>query len=476
LLALNVGGLRDRLSSESAPRIDSIAVLPLENLSGDPEQEYFSDGMTDELIGQLAQISALKVISRTSVMQYKGARKPLPAIAKELNVEAVLEGTVRRSGDRVRITAQLIEAATDRSLWAETYERDMRDILELQSEVAQAVAREIQITVTPEESKHLASTFPVDPEAHEAYLWGNFFFNKESVEGWRRAVDFYEQALEKDPRYAPAHAALARTLAILPYYVGDASEFYTKAKKAGLTAIELDETLAKAHISLGFVEFSHGWNWAKAEREFQRAIELEPGSAEAHLWYGNYLVWMGRSEEGMAEGGRGLELDPLSLVRNTRLGMLFYFARKYDKAIKQLKKALDMDPNFGQAHAWLFFAHVKKECYEDAHVSLRKWLELDGYTEPIAHHPHYTYLCALWGKREEGLRALNAPVWAERLPWERAIAMGALGEKDEAFQLLEQAYHEREPNLALSKVDPRLDPLRDDPRFQDFLRRMDFPE
>jgi TolB-like protein len=481
LIALNVGGMWDRFVGKPVPSIESIAVLPLENLSGDPEQEYFADGMTEALITELSKIGTLKVISRTSAMLYKDSEKPLPEIAEELNVEAVVEGSVFRTGDRVRVTAQLVHAATDKYLWAENYDRDLRDILALYSEVARGIAAEVQVKLTAQEERIFARVRSVDPEAHEAYLWGNYFFNRASDEAWRRAIDYYEQAIEKDPRYAPAYSSLALTLALLPYYPrisapSPPEKFYPRAREAAQAAIELDDTLATAHIALGLTGLAYEWQWMAAEREFQRAIELEPGSAEAHIWYGLYLVFMGRGEGGIAKGRRAVEVDPLSLPANTWMGAILYMARRYEEAIKQLKKVLDMEPNFEQAHNWLYLTYVEQERYQDALAVLPKWRDLADHSRPINHSPRYARLNALWGKREEALSILSSPEWSNWPPWTRAVVYGALGEKDEAFRLLDQAHDERSPFLAGAKVDPRLDPLRDDPRFQDLLRRMNFPE
>jgi TolB-like protein/Tfp pilus assembly protein PilF len=477
LFLLNVGGLRDLLVGEPDPRIDSIAVLPLDNLSGDPEQDYFADGMTDALITELSKIGTLKVISRTSAMLYKDSEQPLPEIAAELNVEAVVEGSVFRTGDRVRVTAQLIHAATDQNLWADNYDRDLRDILALYSEVARAIASEIKVKLTAQEESLLARAGPVDLEALEAYLRGNHFANRRTLEGWRRGIDYYEQAIEKDPQYAPAYAALAHTLATLPMYSNVPSEeFFPRARDAAQTAIELDDTLATAHIALARAEYRYYWDWEVAEREIQRAIELDPGSAEAHMWFGHYLVWMGQSEEGVAAGRHALELDPLSLPTNMDLGWMLYNARRFDEAIEHLSQVLDLEPNTFEPHLCLFFTYAKKEQYEHAFASLQNVHDLQGLAEPITHHPFYAYLHALWGKREEALRPLSAPGWAEIGSWSRAVAHGALGDKDEAFRLLEEDYEQRGRMLVLSRIDPKLDPLRDDPRFQDFLRRMNFPE
>jgi serine/threonine-protein kinase len=479
-VGLNVAGLRDRLRLGEAARgpVEAIAILPLQNLSGETDQEYFADGMTEALIAELGKVGALRVISRTSAMAYKDARKPLPEIAAELNVDAVVEGSVLRSGERVRVRARLVQVNPEEQLWADSYERDLRDILTLQSDVARRIVQEIRVTVTPQEQRRLARARPVDPEAHEAYLRGSFFQSRSSLQGWRQAIDYYEQAIEMDPRYAPAYASLAQTSALLP--VWDVTrllmDFFPKARDAAQTAIELDDTLATAHIALGLVELYYDWDWAAAEREFQRAIELEPGSAEAHIWYGDYLSWMGRSEDGIEEGRHAVELDPLSLPTNTKMGRIFYFAHRYDEAIEQLKMVLDMDPSFWEAHHWLSLTYVKQERFEDALITIQKRDDLEGGTTSILHNYEYAHLYALWGKRGEALRALSAPERTETLPIFRARVYGALGEMDEAFRLLDQAYEERDPVLVVAKVDPRLDPLRSDPRFQDFLRRMNFPQ
>jgi TolB-like protein len=472
---LNVGGLRDALIGESGPRIDSIAVLPLENLSGDPEQEYFADGMTDALIANLAKIGALRVISRQSVMQFKGSAAPLSEIASRLDVDAVVEGSVLHSGNRVRVTAQLVRVSPERNLWAESYEEDLRDVLTLQSEVARQIAQEIEATVTPEEGRLLASTRPVDPEAHDAYLRGKYFGSRYSMEGWLRAIDYYEQAIEKDPQYAPPYAALAvRMTSLVIYGGGTAEELCPRARDAAQTAVDLDDTLAMAHTALGWVAGSCDWDWGVAETEFQRAIGLEPGYAMAHWYYGHYLVCIGRSEDGIAEGRHAVELDPLSLQMNTNLGAMYYYARRYDEAIEQLTNVLDMEPNFWGAHSWLFVVYAKKARYDDAFAACQKMNDIAG-PDPLNQFC-YPYVYALWGKRNEAMRTISTPEWSLLPPWFRAVVYGALGEKDEAFRLLDQAYEEREPKLGVAKVDPVLDPLRDDPRFQDLLRRLNFPE
>src|SRR5260370_4178831 len=358
-VALNIGGLRQRLLTTGVPReIQSIAVLPLENLTGDPEQEYFADGMTDELIAELAKISALRVISRTSVMRYKGVKKPLPQAAQELGVDAVVEGTVFRSGDRVRVTANLVQASPEKHLWAESYERDLRDILALHSDVATAIAREIQIKVSPQEQARLTSSRPVNPGAYQLYLKGRYFWEKRTTANLNKAREYFEQAIEKDPTYALASAGLADSYVLLSVYGSlPSKEGFPKAKAAALKALQIDNALAEAYPSLGWVRYFYDWDFPGAETDFKRAIELNSNYATAHHWYGWYLAVMGRFDEGLAELKKAQELDPLSLGISTNLGRGLYFAHRYDEAIQQHRRALDMDPKSSKAHPDLGGAH-----------------------------------------------------------------------------------------------------------------------
>src|SRR5580700_2645529 len=329
--------------------IHSLAVLPLDNLSGDASQNYFADGMTDELITDLAQISALRVISRTSVMVYKGARKPLPQIARELNVDAVVEGTVLHSGNQVRITAQLIEASTDKHLWSQSYEGELRDTLALQNRVASAIADQIRINLTPQEQAVLKSAKAINPEAYESYLKGRYFWNKRTADGLKVALAYFKQAIEEDPKYAQAYSGLADTYALLgdwQYAVMTPKEAYPKAKAAALRAVELDSTLGEAHNSLAFVLDGFDWDFDSAGREFQRAIELNPGYATAHHWYAWHLSLLGRYDQAIAEMRKAENLDPLSLIINADLAELLVLAHSDDESIRQSHKTIEMDPNF----------------------------------------------------------------------------------------------------------------------------------
>jgi len=478
LVGLNVGGLRDRFLRESSPvQIQSLAVLPLENLSGDKEQEYFADGMTDELITDLAKISAIRVISRTSIVQYKGTKKPLPEIGRELNVDAVVEGTVTRAGNRVRITAQLIRATTDKHLWAEEYEGDLGDILKLQSEVARAITDEIQIKLTPQENIRLASARPVNPESHEAYLKGRYYLEKWSADGTRQAIGYFQQAIEEDPNSALAYAGLAECY--MHWSPLPSKESHTKAKAAALKAMELDETLGEAHGSLAVVKFIDDWDLPGADKEFKRAIELDPSYGEAHHEYSHYLMQMGRTEESLTESNRFLELDPLSPAPNLHLGWYYVSVKKYDQAIEQLQKTLKMDPNYAEAHSWLGQTYEQKKMYAQAAAEFQKAVALsrgDSYYRALLGHAY-----AISGKREQA-QAIIAALKSESSPAsptdvETAIVYTGLGDRDQAFAWLEKAWRRRSGYLPyFFRVNPMFDSLHSDRRFADLVRRIGFPQ
>ena len=475
LVGLNVGGWRDRLLGRaSAPRIESLAVLPLENLMGDPAQEYFVDGMTEALIADLGQIEALRVISRTSVMQYKGVKKPLPQIARELNVDAVIEGSVLRSGDRVRITAQLIQAATDRHLWAQSYERDLRDVLALQSDVAGAIANEIKTKLTPQEQERLARGRSVNPEAYRLYLQGRYYFSKRTLPAFDKSIQLFQQVLEEDPDSALAYAGLAESYGILPFYGGALpKEAFPKAKAAALKALELDGSLAEAHAALGFVLLYWDWDWSAAESELKRAIELNPSYVVGHHWYAEYLSAMGRHDKAIAEVKRAQELDPLSPLMLVIGGEVCIFARRYDEDIEQCRKALELDSNYALAHSYLGDAYLGKRMYKEAITEYENYARLSNRTLGLA----FAYAAA--GRRAEAVQILDRAreqLKPGEIPlWSVACLYIGLGENQRALDWLEKAYEERDPNMIFLKVDFGLDPLRSDPRFQNLLRRMNFP-
>jgi TolB-like protein/DNA-binding winged helix-turn-helix (wHTH) protein/Flp pilus assembly protein TadD len=476
LAILAVWLLRSRGSAPTGIR--SLAVLPLENLSGDASQNYFADGMTDELITDLAQISALRVISRTSVMVYKGAHKPLPQIARELNVDAVVEGSVLRSGDQVRITAQLIEASTDQHLWSQSYEGELRDTLALQSRVASAIADQIRINLTPQEQAALKSVKVVNPQAYESYLKGRYFWNKRTADGLKVALAYFNQAIDEDSKYAPAYSGLADTYALLgdwQYAVMTPKEAYPKAKAAATKALELDSTLGEAHNSLAFVLDGFDWNFDSAGKEFRRAIELNPGYATAHHWYAWHLSLLGRYGDAIAEMKKAESLDPLSLIINSDLAELLVLAHSADESIQQSRKTIEMDPNFALAHNQLAQAYLQEHMYDPAVAELQKAVQLSGGSPTCIANLARAY--ALSGKRSDSEKLLsdlrNRSNPAHPNSAEIAMIYASLGDKDQAMNWLEKGYEERfNPGVLLR---PGFDSLRSDSRFQNLVHRIGLP-
>jgi len=477
LFAANVGGLRDRLpSGEPAGRIRSLAVLPFENFSREPEQEYFADGMTEELITNLAQIGSLRVISRTSAMAYKGSKKPLSQIAKELKVDGVLEGSVGRSGDRVRITAQLIDAKTDRHLWAKSYERDLRDVLALQSEVAQAVAGEVRAAVTPEERARLAAARPVNPEVHELYLQGRQHLGMAVEKELRSAIALFERGLARDPNDARCWAGLADAWANLSDFYLPPMEAMPRARDAAERALRLDDSLAEAHTSLGFVYTIYDWKWAEAETEFRRALELNPNYAPAHGWYSWLLAALGRPSESLRESHFARELDPLSPMILGNAGWAAMLNRQPDEAIPPLKRAIELEPGLGMAHATLAIVYAQKGLRSDALAEARTAQEVDHSPLVMAMSGNAIARAGdLAGAREVLERVKEISKTRYVCPYEVGVIYVHLGEKDEAFRWLEKGYQVRSQCMPFLKVDPRLDPIRSDPRYADLVRRLAFP-
>jgi TolB-like protein len=464
--------------SAMSAKIESLAVLPLENLSGDPEQEYFAEGLTEALITMLAKVGELRVVSRTSVMQYKGVRRPLREIAQELAVDAVVEGTVLRAGRRVRITAQLIDAAKEAHLWAESYERDLRNVLALQSEVAQAIAREVRVKLTPQEQAHLGQVHPVDPDAYEAYLKGRYYWNRRSREGVGKAIEHFQQAITRDPTYAAAYSGLADCLLVLGSSgVVAPDEGCGRAKELALRALEIDRGLAEAHASLAFATMFYDYDFLTAEREFERCIELNPRYVTGHVWFGFYLTWMGRYEEAYTEVKRAARLDPCASVVYFCLGSLHWAARRYDQSIEAHAKAIELEPSYATAYWFQSLAYRCKSLYEPAVAALQTGIQLSQSSPTYVAALGETYAKA--GNRDEALRILERLGALSRQryvsPYGLALLNLALGKTDEALSCLEAGYRGREPNMLGLKVDPRLDELRTEPRFQDLLLRMNFP-
>jgi TolB-like protein/Tfp pilus assembly protein PilF len=486
-VGFNVGGWRTRLLARGqGTRIESLAVLPLKNFSADPEQEYFADGMTEALITNLAKIGALRVISATSVMQYKGVKKPLPQIARELNVDAVVEGSVQRSGNRARITAQLIEAATDRHLWADSYERELHDVLALESELARAIASEVRIKVTPLEQRLLASTRTVNPEAHEAYLKGLYYFNdardhirtKRGNESFQKSIDYSRQAVQIDPNFALGYAQLASTyhwIASVLLRGGPIAESKTAARKA----IELDDSLAEAHAALAYVMYRFDADWAGAEREFKRAIELNPGYGGPHHGYALYLRTMGRLEEAIAEINKALLLDPLTLPQKVNAAAIFSCARQYDRALEQLRTTLALNPDNSSAQLLLGTLYVLTGKHAEGVSEIQKVVEA---TDGKEGRGTLAWAYAVTGRRDEAVQILGQlteSAGSEQtliIPW-RALIYAALGDQSNAIAWLEKFSRESPAAVfgGFVRCDETLQSLRPDPRVQEMFRRLRLP-
>jgi TolB-like protein/DNA-binding winged helix-turn-helix (wHTH) protein/Flp pilus assembly protein TadD len=478
LLVTSLGVWKFRSWNRPSLVIRSLAVLPLESLSNDASQDYFADGMTDELISDLGQISALRVISRTSVMSYKHARKPLPQIARELNVDAVVEGTVLRSGDQVRITAQLIEASSDKHLWSQSYEGELRDTLALQNKVARAIADQIRVSLNPQEQAALKTAKVVNPQAYVSYLKGRYFWNKRTADSLKVGLAYFNQAIDEDPTYAQAYSGLADTYALLgdwQYAVMPAKEALPKAKAAAIKALELDSALGEAHNSLAFCLDGFDWDFDSAGNEFRRAIELNPGYATAHHWYAWHLSLLGRYDEAIAEMTKAENLDPLSLIINADLAELLVLAHSSDESIRQSRKTIEMDPNFGLAYSHLGQAYLQKQMNEEAVAELQKAVQLSEGSPVCIANLARAYVAS--GKRSEALKLLSdlkkRSNSSSSHASELAVIYASLGDKDQAMNLLEKGYEERfNPGVLLR---PGFDPLRADPRFKDLLRRIGLP-
>jgi len=475
LSVFTVGRWRAHIIGRTAvSHITSLAVLPLENLSADPAQEYFTEGMTEELINALAKISSLRVISRTSVMQYKGVHKPLPQIARELGVDDIVAGSVANFSPtkRVRITVQLVDAATDRNVWSQSYERDLADVFALQDQVARNIAMQIRVQLTPQEKLRLENTGSVDSEAHEAYLKGRYHWSKGTAEQLRQAKTYFGQAVEIDPKYAPAYVGLADY-----YWATDELPprvAYPKARQYVMKALALDNTLADAHTTLGAIQFYDDWDWSSAEQEFKRAIDLNPSHAEAHKMYSVFLSSLGRLDEAIAEIGTAQALDPRALSPSVTAGWTFNYARQYDRAIEQCRKSLELDPQSVAAHDCLGDAYLGKGAYEQAIAECR--VVAGGSSDDPLRLVGLGTAYALAGRRaeaEEVLAKLQAASKGHYVPpYLFSIIHAALGNKNQAFSWLEKAYDEHDAYLTRLKVDDAMDPLRSDPRFSELLHRM----
>ncbi len=468
---------RSRPRVATAPKIKSLAVLPLKNLSGDPTQEYLAEGMTEALIGTLSGIHNLRVTSRTSVMGFKDTHLSVPEIARTLQVDAIVEGSVIRDGSRIRVHAQLIRAATDEHFWSEAYDRELRDVLSLQSEVAQSIARKVEVTVTGEEQARLSSARTVDPEAYEAYLKGRYYWNNRTAEGMPKAALYFEQAIGKAPGYGAAYSGLADCNSGLAWHgFMSPAEMLPKAYAAAQKAVEIDPQSAEAHASLALV-LDHKWEWARAEVEFKRALELNPQYANAHHWYGDYLSIRGRHDEALVEAKRALELDPLNRMIGSWVGLRYYLARRYDRAIEQSQNTVDLDPNFAAAHLILGESYIQQGKHKEALDELQKAASLSR-DSPL-YMAQVAVGLALAGEKKEALRAIRElqEISGKRYlsPYGVAQIYAALNDKEQTYKWLETAYRDRAVWMSYLAVDPVFDSIRSEERFRDLLRRVGLP-
>jgi serine/threonine protein kinase/tetratricopeptide (TPR) repeat protein len=473
VVLLYTGVWRDRLpGNPKTPKFESLAVLPLANLSADPAQEYFADGMTEELTTELSQISGLRVISRTSTMRYKGSQKPLPEIAKELGVDAVIEGSVERSGDEVRISAQLINARSDTHLWARSYHRNLRDVLAMQSEVARAIAGEISVQLTPQEQARFERSRPVNVAAYEAYLRGLYHWNFHTPDEMQKAIVQYNRAIEIDPSYALAYVALSNTYHLLPFNAdAPPQEAFPKAKEAALKAIQLDPQLGEAHSSLGLVLGQYDWDWTEAEREHKRAIELNANSPSALMYYAELLSLRGHNDQAIATATRGRELDPVSGAVGLQLSRAYFHARQYDRAAQSFRQFLETNPHFWPLHLFLGQVYEQQGQYAKALAELH---QAEGPTLQARSVIGHVY--ARSGQRPEAEKILGELIARSNAaylpPTYIARIYAGLGQKDEAIAWLEKGYALRDSHLEFLGVDPTFDELRSDTRFTDLLHRL----
>jgi serine/threonine protein kinase/Flp pilus assembly protein TadD len=476
LFATNVAGLRERLLHPStAPVIRSLAVLPLANLSGDPSQDFFSDGMTAELIREVSKIAQLRVVSRTSVMSYKGTHKPLLQVVRDLDVNALLEGSVARSGDHVRIAVGLYDGASERELWSGSFDRELKNILALEDEVAHAVALQIRLKLASSPGMRAS----VNPGAYDLYLKGRYALDQGSADDLNLAFVYFRQGIEKDPQYAPLYAGLAAAYGRLPFYTDTRpSDAFPKAKEAAAKALQLEPTLAEAHASMAYVLNYYDWDRSNAEKEFNRALELDPNDADAHHAYGRFLASMGRVDEARAELSRAQELDPLSLGIQSNMAMISYFGRRYDDALQQLQKVSALDPKFPVPYWAIGMCYEQLKKYPEAVAQFQMGIELSGRgSNGIASLAHAHGLA---GKRVEAqkiLAELSARARTKYVSsYQFAVIYLGLGQNERAIAALEGAYSERSTLLGYLKMDPRFDPLRSDTRFQSLLSRIHLPE
>ena len=474
LITLLVGGYL-YLKRDPAALIESIAVMPLVNESGNPELEYLSDGITESLINSLSKLPTLKVKARDTVFRYKGADVIKEGAAKELAVQAVLVGRITQRADDLSLFLELIDAGTGDSLWSEDYNRKLKDLPALQTEITRDVSRKLRSRLSTADAKQLTSNYSENSDAYQDYLKGRYLWGRRTPESIRRAIDYFNQAIEKDPNYARAYAGLADAY-VVPASRMAPRDAMPKAKAAAMRALELDDTLAEAHTSLARVLQVYEWNWSEAEKEFKRAIELDPRYPVAHQWYGGYLERTGNIAEAINERKLALELDPLSTITNFELAQSYYFSRDYDKALRQLAATLELDPTFPAAIQYLPAVYVQKGMFEEAIASINA--AQPGAAIGETGTPGYVYAVA--GRKAEAIAAVEELLSLRKQQYVSAVSIAlvyvGLGKKDEALSWLEKGYEERAFQMQALTVEPRWDSIRSDPRFAALRRRIGLPE
>ena len=477
-LALLVGSVtlvsfifRGRTANDA---IKSIAVMPFVNEGGNAELEYLCDGMTDTLISSLSQLPNLNVKARSSVFRYKGKEAAPQTIGKALSVQAILNGRIAQRGDQLTLTLELVDAQTENVIWSDQYNRNQTDLVSLQSEIAHDVSSKLRTKISGADTQRLTKTYTANPEAYQLYLKGLFYWNKRTGEALKKSIEYFNQAIEKDPSDALAYAGMAEAYVLLPdYFAGTPQDSFPRAKAAAKRALELDETLPEAHTTLGYALFIGDRNYAESEREYQRAIQLNPNYATAHQWYANGMARMGQFEQGIAEGKRAQELDPLSIIINENLGEDYLYARQYDKAAEQLRKTVELDPNFFLSHYDLGVAYEMKGAFPEALAEYKRGQQLNDDPNYL---PGLAHLYVASGKRDEALKMLEQMKDTARQryvsAYSFALVYAALGDKDKAFEQLERGNQDRGSDFTYVKVDPFLDNLHSDPRFADLVRRV----
>jgi eukaryotic-like serine/threonine-protein kinase len=474
ILGIYLYSRRTETKTNASPQIESVAVMPFLNASGNSDAEYLSDGITETLINNLSQLPNLSVKARSSVFRYKGKEADPRAVGSELSVQAILNGRVVQRGDDLTLYLSLVDTRTGNQIWGDQYNRKQADLISLQSEISRDVVSKLRAKLTGSEQQKVTNNHTQNPEAYQLYLQGRFFWNKRTVQGIQKSIEYFQKAIEKDPNYALGYAGLSDGYALLAYYGGmPAQEAFPRAREAALKALSIDNNLAESHNALGFVLTLADYDYAGAEREYRRVIELNPNYALAHQNLGVMLTRIGRTAEGMAEVQRGLEIEPLSIVMNRLYGDLLVDGRRYDEALVQLKKTLDLEPSFPTTHLSLSSLYQLTTKYAESVGSYASYQQLSGRSE-TARSARESFARGGWQGYLREMTGSSRPAGVS--PYMAATFHVQLGEKDKAFAELEKAFNNREWLLLYIKIDPRLDALRDDPRYQDLVRRMKFPE